>query len=250
MYIMKCNIWFVIIVIFCFCVETVNAADKKDRQELQVFLKDSEFALQRQIIKQGVVGRKGIMQNTGEDSVSELVTSQIIDPFNNTKIETKLDFELDDQIPNVEIDNEEDVIAIFRDQIDGLLSDLEDKVEVNPVEILNSLVIDRIMTSPNKYVIIRDKKYIVGNKIAIKLLNSISRVEFVESLDNIDVVTKTPEEGRIVEDMKIDALKRYDEISEGEMYRNNTIDVVIQQIATGRVEFSINNKTYIVTMQK
>lgn len=213
------------------------------------FLKGSEFALQREIVKTDSLGQKGLVHNKKHEKAVDLFVSDVIDPFNNQRVSANVDIPLDDGIneeiiPEVPLDE----ISIFTSEIDKLLSEVESRVKVNAIDLLNRLTVDRIITSPVKYVVIKGKKFLEKDEIVVKFSTDITREEFISRLDSISVDITDSETGKIIESMKIDALKRYDEIAGIGSSKSNIIKVEIKKIKTRTIEFSIKDKKYIVRL--
>lgn len=249
MFIMR-NKFLVWLLILLISANFVQAQEKTD-DDLKEFLQGSEFAIQRKVIKDGVVGQKGLAMEQEQETVGDLFSSEVVDPFNNQTVTTSVDYsELDDGIKDEELEEELDFdsIAELRSQIDILLVEAQKQSDFNPVDLLNSLKVDRIMTSPEKFVVIKGRKYSENDEIKIRFSSDESKIEFEATLDGLEVDTDTVEDQKIVEELKEDALTRYDEIVKSG--KGTTEVIKISSIESKSVDFVINNKKYILKMKK
>jgi len=239
---------FLVLIIF---VGTVHAEDKNN-SDLQKFLKESELAIERKQVNYNVIGRKGLILKKETDSVAELVNSSLVNPFNNKVVSNVMDFNYFEDNSEEELEKEKianaDIVMFFRDEVDSVLGLVEQQIKVNELDLLNRLVIDRIMTSPDKYVVIKNKKYYKQDEIDVEFTKTSSLENFKHSLDNIDINKASSEEKIAIEDIKQEAINRYNDLFEVSQSIKRTIK--IEDIDSKTVKLSVNKKTYLLKMKK
>jgi len=250
MFIMR-NKFFIWVLLFILSISGVQAKEKEG-SSVQKFLEGNELAVQRRMVDQRVMGQKGLVFKKETDSVADLMNSKLVDPFNNQVVSAKIDFSyLDDGIRDEDLEDVEtadDIMLTYRDKVDGILSDMEQKTGVNEIDLINRLKVDRIMTSPNKYVVIQKKKYYEKDEIDIEFIKQYSKEEFRVSLEEIGIDAADKEEKVTMEEIKKEALEKYDEIfGSGQSIRKL---VKIEKIASKSISLSINEKMYILKMKK
>lgn len=245
---------FLLLLVFVLSASFANAAQKGKKQDIKIkdFLESTEFAIQRQILRSDVSGQKGFVTKKNTEKKEDLFGSDVSDPFNNQTVEAVMEYKsLDDGIEEEEIleqeDYSQDVVVLYREKIDEIMANLAKSMKVNPVDLLNSLTINRIMTSPKKFVVIKGRKYALGEQIDVRYSGKKSRTDFEAELDSINISTNTVEEQKLIEEEKTQALDRFDEMmSSGTVTKTA---VRIKNISFRSVEFLINGKEYELKMK-
>lgn len=230
-------------------------AQEKPKDEIKEFLGDSEFGLQRKIIKGGALGQKGLLTNEVETTdISDIITVDLIDPFANKTVsgtKTKLD-PLDDGIDFTDEDITAENLSTFREKIEKYFSDIENQDDVDAVNLLNHLKIDRIISSPLKYIVIRGKKYEETDVIKVRVNRFADPQKFDDMLAGMSLGNEaSSEEKEILEEIKAEALERYNSLNDatGASVTLNVINVIVNQISKQQVSFIIDDKEYKLVMK-
>lgn len=232
-----------------------NAQEQK-QEKVKEFLKESEFGLQRKKESQTLLGQKGFASEAEEKAdIADIVSVDLIDPFQNITIkgtQTEL-APLDD---GIEIDEElerarfAEEVEIFKEKIQNYFDTLESKDNINPVAMLNSLTINRIISSPLKYVTIKGKNYSEGDIIKVRVNISSSAEEFEEMLNSVSIQPHNPQEEQILEELKHDALARFASLTTNTDTALNIVKVEVKEIIKHSVSFLIDGKSYKIIMDR
>jgi hypothetical protein len=223
------------------------------KKELKDFLSESEFSIQREIIKTDVIGQKGLLVGADKGTnIKDVLSVDLIDPFENKAVSgTKVDLShLDD---GINFDHDEELaesISTFRTKLEDYFIRIEKQEDIDVVDLLNHIKINRIISSPIKYVVIKNKKYQENDTILVKFNRFVDNSEFNEILNSIKVKTNTAEESELLEQMKTDALKRYNDLTKNTETALNVIKITISEIDKHQVSFMVEGKLYKLVMQQ
>jgi len=254
MFIIKKSNLLALFVLAVFTLLSLNAkAQEKTSDELKSFLSDSEFGLQRKVVKDAAVGQKGLITNTAETTdISDVISVDLIDPFANKTVKgTKKKLSrLDDGIDFTEEDEAAETIATFRARIEDYFAKIESQKDIDIVDLLNHLTIDRIISSPLKYVSILGKKYEESDVIKVRVSRFNTDAEFENMISSMNVKTKDSEEAELFAEMKRNALIRYDALTTNTDTALNVVKVQISKISKNKVSFIIDGKSYKLVMKK
>ncbi|MCP4355177.1 MAG: hypothetical protein GY793_06015 [Proteobacteria bacterium] len=245
------NRFIIALLVLVISAASAYAESKKD-DSVKEFLEGRELAIERKQVNYNVVGQKGLIFKKETDSIAELIDSNLVNPFNNKIVSNAIDLNYFESHSEYELENEDvdnaDVIMFFRDEVDAALGSVEQQTKVDELDLLNRLVIDRIMTSPDKYVVIQNKKYYKQDEIEVEFIKNSSFESFKQSLDDIDVSEATSEEKIAIEDIKQEAMDRYNEDFRSSQAIKRTIK--IENIESRSIKLSVNEKTYLIKMKK
>ncbi|HAG52539.1 MAG TPA: hypothetical protein DCL21_02010 [Alphaproteobacteria bacterium] len=254
MFIMKRSNLSVLFAFAVFSLLSLNAlAQEKTSDELKAFLSDSEFGLQRKVVKDAAVGQKGLITNTTETTdITDVISVDLIDPFANKAVKgTKKKLSrLDDGIDFTEEDIAAETLTSFRAKIEEYFAAIESQKDIDVVNLLNHLTINRIISSPLKYVSIMGKKYEEKDVIKVRVNRFNNDSEFQNMLNSMNVKTKDSEEAELFEEMKRDAMIRYDALTTNTDTALNIVKVKINEISKNKVSFIIDGKSYKLIMKK
>lgn len=255
MFIMRNNkLFYMFVCVLSIGVALPTLAQEQKNDSIKEFLKESEFGLQRKQTSGSAIGKKGLMvEEEKKADVSDLVTVDLIDPFQNKTIKgTQTDLEpLDDGI-DLDVNDEkfqEDLIS-FRESIEEYFATIENKQDINPIELLNNLKINRLVSSPLKYVEIQGKKYSEKDIIKVRVNTFAKQEEFEQMLENVKFETSTAEEAEILEDLKSESLVRFNTLTQNTETALNIIKVEVKEIIKSQVSFLIDDKTYKIIMKR
>jgi hypothetical protein len=232
-----------------------NAQEQK-AEKVKEFLKESEFGLQRKKESQTLLGQKGFASEAEEKAdISDIVSVDLIDPFQNITIkgtQTELaplddGIELDEELERARFAEE---VEIFKEKIQNYFDTLESKDNINPIAMLNSLTINRIISSPVKYVTIKGKNYSEGDIIKVRVNTSSSAEEFEGMLNAVEIQPHNEQEEQILMDLKTDALSRYTALTTNTDTALNIVKVEVKEIVKHTVSFLIDGKSYKIVMDR
>lgn len=243
---------FIIFAIFLLAFAPLAQAQEK-KDEIKEFLSESEFGLQRKLIKEGALGQKGLLSGAVEKKdIKDVLTVDLIDPFENkTVVGTKTDLDnLDDGIEFDEEDQTMETINSFRGKIEEYFEKIEGQQDIDMVDLLNHLKINRIISSPVKYVVIQGKKYYEGDTIKVRVNRFGDDSEFQAMLDSVKIKAGNSEESELIEEMKAAALKRYNTLTTSKGSSLNVIEISVDSIKKQEVSFIIDEKSYKLVMNK
>jgi hypothetical protein len=248
------NLIFILLATFA-GLSLANAQEQK-AEKVKEFLKESEFGLQRKQTSQSVLGQKGFASEAEEKAdIADIVSVDLIDPFQNITIKgtqtelTPLDdgIEIDEELERARFAEE---VEIFKEKIENYFATLESKENVNPVALLNSLTINKIVSSPLKYVTIKGKNYEEGDVIKVRVNISSSSEEFEEMLNNVEIEAHNTQEEQILQELRTDALERFNQLTSNTGEAINIIKVEVNKIIKHSVSFLIDGKTYKIIMDR
>lgn len=228
-----------------------NAQNKKDT--LKDFLSDSEFGLQRKLVKDVAVGQKGLLSGSVEQKdIKDILVVDLIDPFENKTVTgTKTDInKLDDGIDFTQEDEIAESINSFRGRIEEFFEKIENQTDVDIVDLLNHLKINRIVSSPEKFVVIQNKKYQEKDVIKVRVNRFSDDSDFKAMLNSIKVKAENSEESELLEEMKEDATKRYNRLTANSETALNIVKINVEEIVNHQVSFIIDGKVYKLVMKK
>lgn len=240
------------LLILCLTLLAVSArAQEKD--VVKDFLSDSEFGLQRAVIKAGASGQKGLIVNEIEQTtITDIITVDLIDPFANKTIKgTKTELaKLDDDIEFSQEDKVQKQLQDYREKVEEFFAKLESEDSSNAVEILNYLKVNRIVSSPLKYVVIMDKKYKEDDVLKIRVNKFVGVDTFEKMLDDMTLISDaSTEDQEVLQELKDDSINRYLDLTENTETALNITKVEISEIQNQQVSFIIDDKVYKLVMK-
>lgn len=230
-----------------------QAQENRTKDGLKDFLSSSEFGIQRKVVKEAAIGQKGLLSGSVEKKdIKDVLSVDLIDPFENkTVVGTKTDLnKLDDGIEFAQEDEITESINSFRGKIEEYFEKIEQQQDIDVVNLLNHLKINQIISSPMKYVVIQGKKYEEEDTITVRVNRFGDDSDFQNMLNSVKVETENSEEAELLEEMKADAVIRYNSLTSNLETALNIVKITISEISKQEVSFIIDEKTYKLIMKK
>jgi hypothetical protein len=240
----------VIIALFGLCLTAFSVnAQIVDKQVMQEFSKDSEFVFQRKTVKTLNATQKGFsIETVANKDIKNLIKIDLIDPFENKSVkDVSINLELMGPMADYH-----DSVGYKRTKkyIEMYFDNLINNYQIDFLEMLNHIKINRIISSPVKYVVIEGKKYNIQDSFMVQVNRLYDKEEFNEMVDALTIESDSEDDQQGLDELKQLAIARYNEVINSIDNSDDIVDVSIDNISSQTDEFLIEGKKYKITLKK
>lgn len=245
---MQNNKIFIFFIAFLLAANFAYAAKQETPAYIKEFMKNSEFMLQKKVVKANSFSNKGFIKSNNVNTIENLIKVDLVDPFENKSIkgqQANLNLNL--------ISDEYQESPSFLDiktTIENYFKSLEENQNIDYVGLLDKITINRIVSSPLKYVIIEGKKYNINSKITVQVNSNYNQSEFNEMINSLQIQDADEREQDALNNLKAEAFDRYQEVMSKSNRGDGLVEILINDIRSHEIEFKIKDRKYKVVLRK